>query len=79
MIIICKHRIFVDKTHIWRAFPKPRTERRKMDNCKMYVEYIDEKPVAYRYGEEWVQQQLLMEGGYKTPEEAIEAWRAENG
>lgn len=50
-----------------------------MDDCKMYVEYIDEKPVAYRYGEEWVQQQLLMEGGYKTPEEAIEAWRAENG
>ena len=45
----------------------------------MYVECKDGEPVAYRYGEEWVQQQLLMEGGYKTPEEAIEAWRADNG
>ena len=50
-----------------------------MDDCKMYAEYIDGRPAAYRYGEEWVAQQLLMEEGYKTPEEAIEAWRAEKG
>ena len=41
---------------------------------EMYVKYCGDTPVAYRYGEEWVAFQLLMEGGYKTPEEAIEAW-----
>ena len=40
----------------------------------MYIKYRDGVPVAYRYGEEWVAMQLYMEGGYKTPEEAIEAW-----
>ena len=46
-----------------------------MDELKMYILYRGKKPVAYRYGPEWVAQQLLMEGGYKTPEEAKEAWR----
>ena len=50
-----------------------------MDECRMYVEYRDDKPIAYRYGEPWVMQQLLMEGGYKTPEEAMEAWRKDHG
>lgn len=40
----------------------------------LYTEYRDGKPFAYRYGEPWVAQQLLMEGGYKTPEEAEEKW-----
>ena len=40
----------------------------------LYTEYRDGKPYSYRYGEPWVAQQLLMEGGYKTPEEAIEKW-----
>ena len=41
---------------------------------QMYVLYRGETPVAYRYGEEWVSQELLMEGGFKTEEEAIAAW-----
>lgn len=41
---------------------------------QMYVLYHGETPVAYRYGEEWVSQELLMEGGFKTEEEAIAAW-----
>ena len=45
--------------------------------AEMYVEYRGNTPVAYRYGEEWVAQQLLMEGGYPTPEEAIAAWERE--
>lgn len=45
--------------------------------AQMYVEYRGNTPVAYRYGEEWVAQQLLMEGGYPTPEEAIAAWERE--
>lgn len=40
----------------------------------LYTEYRDGKPFAYRYGEPWVAQQLLMEGGYKTPEEAKDMW-----
>ena len=42
--------------------------------CKLYILYRGNKPIAYRYGEPWVSQQLLMEGGYPTPEEAKEAW-----
>ena len=45
------------------------------DGCQMYTEYRNGVPVAYRYGEPWVVQQLFMEGGYKTPEEAMVAWR----
>ena len=33
--------------------------------------------VDYRYGEEWRAMQLMNEGGYKTPEEAKEAWERE--
>lgn len=44
------------------------------ENYKMYTLYQGDRPVAYRYGPEWVSQQLLMEGGYPTPEEAKEAW-----
>lgn len=49
-----------------------------MEELQMYIYCRDDVPVAYRYGEPWVEQQLLMEGGYSTPEEAIEAWRREN-
>ena len=44
------------------------------EECKMYILYRDDTPIAYRYGEEWVAMQLAMEGGYDTPEEAKEAW-----
>ena len=44
------------------------------EECQMYTLCRDGNPVAYRYGEPWVAQQLLMEGGYKTPEEAKKAW-----
>jgi hypothetical protein len=40
----------------------------------MYILYSRDKPVAYRYGEEWVAMQLAMEGGYPTKREALEAW-----
>lgn len=44
------------------------------EECHLYTLRRNGKPVAYRYGEPWVAQQLLMEGGYKTPEEAKEVW-----
>lgn len=47
------------------------------EELQMYTLYHDDKPVAYRYGPPWVAQMLLMEGGYKTPEEAREAWERE--
>ena len=47
---------------------------------ELYTEYRGDKPVAYRYGPEWVGMQLYVEGGYKTPEEAklrwLEYWEA---
>ena len=46
--------------------------------AEMYVKYRGDTPVAYRYGEEWEAQRLIMEGGYPTPEEAIAAWEREN-
>lgn len=47
----------------------------KMDgDWKLYTEYRGGKPFAYRYGEPWVAMQLAMEGGYKTPEKAKQAW-----
>ena len=44
---------------------------------QLYTYYRDRVPVAYRYGPAWVAQQLLMEGGYPTPEEAKLAWLRE--
>ena len=44
---------------------------------KMFIEYRDGTPVAYRYGEDWRVMQLLCEGGYPTPEEAVAAWEKE--
>ena len=47
---------------------------------QLYTKYRGETPVAYRYGPEWVAMELMMEGGYKTPEEAklrwLEYWEA---
>lgn len=53
-------------------------ETKETKECSMFVLYVDGKPIAYRYGKPWVSQQLLMEGGYPSEEEAIEAWRREN-
>ena len=44
------------------------------EEYKLYIYYRNDIPIAYRYGPPWVSQQLLMEGGYPTPEEAKEAW-----
>lgn len=45
--------------------------------AELYVEHRDGTPVAYRYGEEWEAMRLYVEGGYKTPEEAIAAYERE--
>ena len=47
------------------------------EDLQMYTLYHDDKPVAYRYGPSWKAQELLMEGGYATPEEALAAWQRE--
>lgn len=42
---------------------------------QMYIEYRDNKPVAYAYGEKWVAMALYMgDMRYDTPEKAKEAW-----
>ena len=46
----------------------------KAEKYQLYTEYRGGKPVAYRYGEPWVAEQLLVEGGYSTPEEAKAVW-----
>ena len=47
------------------------------DELKMYVDYLDGKPRSYLYGPSWKAMELMMEGGYPTPEEAKAAWEAE--
>lgn len=44
---------------------------------QMYTMLQDGKEVAYRYGEDWVAMELLLEGGYPTREEAMAAWERE--
>ena len=39
------------------------------------MEYRGDKPYRYRYGDETQATALFVDGGYKTPGEAIEAWR----
>lgn len=46
--------------------------------CQMYTLYRGDEPVAYRYGPEWVSTQLFIEGGYRTEQEAIDAWEWES-
>lgn len=43
-------------------------------NWDLYTLYRNGKPYKYRFGEPWVAQQLLIDGGYDTPEEAKKAW-----
>ena len=45
---------------------------------QMYIKLRNDIPIAYRYGEEWVATQLMIDGGYPTEEEAIAAWEKEN-
>ena len=44
------------------------------DPWTLYIKERDGKPVEYRYGAPWVAEQLLVEGGYSTQEEAKTAW-----
>lgn len=49
--------------------------RSEKDNeCKMFTMMRGDKPIAYAYGPEWMAMKLLVDGGYKTPEEAKKAW-----
>lgn len=47
------------------------------DEAQLYVKYdAGGVPIAYAYGEEWVAQALYMDDiRFKTPEEAMAAWR----
>ena len=47
------------------------------EELKMYTMYVGDKPYKYRYGESWRATQLMVDGGYDTPEEAKAAWEAE--
>lgn len=47
------------------------------EELKMYTKYVDGKPYQYRYGEPWRAMQLMVDGGYSTPEEAKAAWEEE--
>ena len=41
---------------------------------KLFTKEWDDGRKEYRYGPEWVAMQLMMEGGYATPEEAKRRW-----
>lgn len=44
------------------------------EELKLYTKHIGDVATEYLYGPEWKSMELLMEGGYDTPEKAIEAW-----
>ena len=44
---------------------------------EMYIKYRGDKPYAYMYGGEDAATALYYGDGYKTPEEAVEAWERE--
>lgn len=46
---------------------------------KMYIKETNGVPIAYRFGENYEAIALLIDGGYKTQEEAVLAWARENG
>lgn len=45
--------------------------------AELYIKYRGDTAVAYRYGEEWEATRLMIDGGYKTAEEAIVAYEKE--
>ena len=47
------------------------------EELKMHIKYVGDKPYQYRYGEPWRATQLMVDGGYDTPEEAKARWEAE--
>ena len=65
--------------NIEKAMEQKKESLVQMDGEKLslYTLYQNDVPVAYRYGEPWRATQLMMEGGYKTPEEAKAAWKKE--
>ena len=44
---------------------------------KLFVKEFSDGRKEYRYGPEWVAAELLAEGGYATPAEAVAAWKEE--
>ena len=49
------------------------------DELKLYEKNFDGyRPPEYLYGPSWKAWELLMEGGYPTPEEAKRAWEEES-
>ena len=44
------------------------------EQLKLFTKEFGDGRREYRYGPEWVAMQLMMEGGYATPEEAKRAW-----
>lgn len=44
------------------------------EEWKLYTKYTGDVATEYLYGPSWKSMELLMEGGYDTPEKAIEAW-----
>lgn len=48
------------------------------EELKLYTKNFEgDRPPEYLYGPSWKAMELLMEGGFKTPEEAKAAWEQE--
>ena len=48
------------------------------EELKLYTKTHGDQAKEYQYGPSWKAAELLVDGGYPTPEEAIEAWYREN-
>ena len=47
------------------------------EELKLYIKTYGDKRTEYLYGPSWKSTELLVEGGYPTPEEAKAAWELE--
>lgn len=44
------------------------------ERLKLFTKEFGDGRKEYRYGPDWVAMELLLEGGYDTPDEAKQAW-----
>ena len=49
------------------------------EQLKLFTKEFGDGRKEYRYGPDWVSTQLMVEGGYDTPEEAKRAWEERQG
>ena len=76
----CEHAVWVHEYEVYVCSREDRgcDYREKLlypeEQLKLFTKEFGNDRKEYRYGPEWVAMQLMLEGGYRTPEEAKLRW-----